>query len=300
MIESIRDKVTLPNGHEMPGFGFGTYKSVDGNDAEESVFTAIGAGYRHIDCASFYQNEEGVGRGIQAGMAEYGLEREDLFITSKVWTSDRAYDNVLASCDESMHALGVRYLDLLLIHWPADEHSDPDWINTNHETWRAFTDLYKAGTVKAIGVSNFWPEHLRPLLDEEVPPMVNQLEYHPGYLQNGDSEKGYSGYCEEDVVRFSKDNGMVVEAWSPLGRAKVLEDETLMMISEKYGKSPAQICLRWAIQNDIVPLPKSVHEKRIYENANVFDFELDGYDMSKIEEMELAGFSGHTPKDVPW
>ena len=316
MISCLTDTMTLMNGVKIPGIGFGTYKSVDGNDAEESVRTAIGAGMRHIDCASFYKNEDGSGRGIARGMEENGLRRGDLFVTSKVWTSDKAYDDAIRSCKQSLSDLGLEYLDLLLVHWPADDHAYPDWKEINFGTWRAFTDLYKDGLVRAIGVSNFWPEHLEPLMDTEVPPMVNQLEYHPGYMQNGeggdvsplrnfanagthDRHPG-SGFCPEDVPAYCKERGIVVEAWSPLGRAKVLQDPLLLSLAEKYGKSTSQICLRWEIQHEIIPLPKSVHEERIIENTRVFDFELDDDDMEMIDSMPITGFSTHTPKDVPW
>ena len=181
------------------------------------------------------------------------------------------------------------------MHWPADDHAYPDWKEINSDTWRAFTDLYKDGLVRAIGVSNFWPEHLEPLMDTEVPPMVNQIEYHPGYMQNG-----YSGYCPMDVAAYSKELGLIVEAWSPLGRAKVLDDPLLLSIAEKYGKTVSQICLRWEVQHEIVPLPKSVHKERIEENTEVFDFELSDDDMDLIDKMPITGFSTHTPKDVPW
>lgn len=292
--------MTLSNGVRIPGIGFGTYKSVDGNDAEESVATAIRTGMRHIDCATFYKNEEGVGRGIARGLDEAGLDRSDIFVTSKVWTNDKAYDDAVRSCKQSLSDLGLEYLDLLLIHWPADDHAYPDWKEINFGTWRAFTELYKDGLVRAIGVSNFWPEHLEPLMETEVPPMVNQIEYHPGYMQNGNVENGSSGFCPEDVVRYCKDHGMIVEAWSPLGRAKVLTDPLLTGLSEKYGKTTAQISLRWEIQHEIIPLPKSVHEERIIENTDIFDFELAGSDMRMIDEMPITGFSTHTPKDVPW
>ncbi|MBR3147583.1 MAG: aldo/keto reductase [Eubacterium sp.] len=302
MISDLSDTMTLMNGVKIPGIGFGTYKSVDGNDAEESVRTAIGAGMRHIDCASFYKNEDGSGRGIARGMEENGLSREDLFVTSKVWTSDKAYDDAVRSCKKSLSDLGLEYLDLLLIHWPADDHAYTDWKEINFDTWRAFTDLYKDGLVRSIGVSNFWPEHLEPLMDTEVPPMVDQLEYHPGYMQNG-CEGGDipgSGYCPDDVPAYCKERGIVVEAWSPLGRAKVLQDPLLVSLAEKYGRSTSQICLRWEIQHEIIPLPKSVHEERIIENTRVFDFELDEDDMEMIDSMPITGFSTHTPKDVPW
>ena len=343
MIKTLSDTVTLSNGVKMPGIGFGTYKSTEGNDAEDSVYDAIGLGMRHIDCASFYKNEEGVGRGLAAAMSENGLDRGDIFITSKVWTSDKAYDDVIRSCRESLTRLGLEYLDLLLIHWPADDHAYPDWKEINFDTWRAFTSLYKDGLVRAIGVSNYWPEHIEPLMDLEVPPMVDQIEYHPGYMQNGCTAflDGYrrsyyaeragvpydpndrirteytkeecvpadctdqagkicSGFCFDDVPAYCKEHGIVVEAWSPLGRAKVLQHPLLTSLAEKYGKSPSQICLRWEIQHDIIPLPKSVHKDRIKENTEIFDFDLSAEDMALIDAMPITGFSTHTPKDVPW
>lgn len=340
MIKSLSDSVTLRNGVKMPGIGFGTYKSTDGNDAEESVREAISLGMRHIDCASFYMNQEGVGRGLAAAISENGLGRGDLFITSKVWTADKAYDDAVRSCRESIKALGLEYLDLLLIHWPADDHAYPDWKEINFDTWRAFTDLYKDGFVRAIGVSNYWPEHIEPLMDLEVPPMVDQLEYHPGYMQNGctefldkyrksyyeeragipydpndrirteyteeectsDNEPGKicSGFCFDDVPAYCKERSIVVEAWSPLGRAKVLNHPLLQSLAEKYGKTTSQISLRWELQHGIVPLPKSVHKERIKENTEIFDFDLSADDMSLIDAIPITGFSTHTPKDVPW
>ena len=375
MINSLADTVTLRNGVKMPGIGFGTYKSTEGNDAEESVREAIRLGMRHIDCASFYKNEEGVGRGIAAalsgeifdaaaeadgaadggalqeddaaaeadGAADGGtLSRSDLFITSKVWTTDKAYDDVIRSCRESLMRLGLEYLDLLLIHWPADDHAYPDWKEINFDTWRAFMDLYKDGFVRAIGVSNYWPEHIEPLMDLEVPPMVDQIEYHPGYMQNGctavldNYRKTYyaeragmpydpndrirteytleectpcnnssianirSGFCQDDVPAYCKSRGIIVEAWSPLGRAKVLQDPLLISLAEKYGRTASQICLRWELQHEIVPLPKSVHADRIKENTEIFDFDLSAEDMAAIDAMPITGFSTHTPKDVPW
>ncbi len=381
MVSSLSDTITLRNGVKMPGIGFGTYKSTEGNDAEESVKEAIRCGMRHIDCASFYKNEEGVGRGIAA---RGDLKRSDLFITSKVWTTDKAYDDVIKSCRDSLKKLGLEYLDLLLIHWPADDHAYPDWKEINFDTWRAFIALYKDGLVRSIGVSNYWPEHIEPLMDTEVPPMVDQIEYHPGFMQNGttafldeyrrnyyekragvpydpndrirteytaaecaadnseqnktdtaecaalsgassgagteraarkEAEAGSSltesfsagaggairsGFCRDDVPAYCRERGIIVEAWSPLGRAKVLNDPVLVSLAEKYGKSTSQICLRWEIQHGIVPLPKSVHAERIKENTEIFDFDLSAHDMSLIDAMPITGFSTHTPKDVPW
>ena len=290
MITGLTETVTLRNGVKMPGIGFGTYKSTEGNDAEESVRTAIAAGMRHIDCAAFYKNEEGVGRGIARGLSDNGLSRSDLFITSKVWTTDKAYDDAVRSCKNSLKDLGLEYLDLLLIHWPADSHAYPDWNEKNLETWRAFTDLYKDGFVRAIGLSNFWPEHIEPLMDTEVPPMVDQLEYHPGYMQNGNIRTGGSGFCPDDVPAYCRERGIIVEAWSPLGRAKVLTHPLILDLAAKYGKTPSQICLRWELQHGVLPLPKSVTPARIASNLQVFDFVLAEEDMLKIDAMDKGEY----------
>ena len=277
----LKDKVLLPNGHRIPCIGYGTYKLPDDETAENCVKAAIEIGYRHIDEAAYYFNEKSVGKGIR----DSGVKREELFITSKVWTNNRGYDKTMASFDQSMKDLGLDYLDLFLIHWPADAHEHDDWAEINLDTWKALTELYKEGRVKAIGVSNFWPEHLEALMEAEIRPMVNQIEFHPGYRQ-------------PRVFDYCRENGILLEAWSPLGRAKVLGHETIVKLAEKYGRSPAQICLRWVMQKDVIPLVKSLNRPRIEENARVFDFAIEDEDMELIDNMEEAGFSGHTPTNV--
>lgn len=248
MMNRLTDTFRLKNGYEIPCMGFGTWQTPDGDTAVKAVREAIQAGYRHIDTAAAYENEAGVGNGIQAA----GIPRDELFVTSKVWNTDRGYEKTREAFEKTLHDLQLEYLDLYLIHWSASESRFSDWEEINLETWRAMTDLYKAGKIRAIGVSNFLPHHLKALMDTEVPPMVNQIEFHPGQMQ-------------EETVAYCKKHGIIVEAWSPLGTGKMLTNTELKMIAEKYGKSVAQLCIRWCIQNDVLPLPKSVTLERIIE-----------------------------------
>ncbi len=272
---------TLSNGYEIPCVGFGTWQTPDGETAVASVKKAIEAGYRHIDTAAVYGNEESVGKVIR----ESGVAREDLFITSKVWNTERGYESTLKAFDVTMEKLGLDYLDLYLIHWPASSSQFDNWVELNKETWRAMVELYQAGRLRAIGVSNFLVHHLEPLMDAEVKPMVNQIEFHPGQMQ-------------EETVRFCKENGILIEAWSPLGTGRMLTNETLMAIAKEYDKSVAQLCVRWCLQNEVLPLPKSVTPSRIEENLNVFDFTIKDEDMETINAMEYFGGSGSHPDEV--
>lgn len=271
----------LHNGIEIPCIGFGTWQTPDGETAVTAVKTAIEAGYRHIDTAAAYRNEESVGKAVR----ESGIPRAELFITSKVWNTDRGYESTLQAFEKTLEKLGTDYLDLYLIHWPANSTQFEDWAHINLETWRAMTDLYKAGRIRAIGVSNFLPKHLEPLMETEVKPMVNQIEYHPGQMQ-----EETVGYCEK--------NGILIEAWSPLGTGKMLSNETLMAIAEKYNKSVAHLCIRWCMQNGTLPLPKSVTPSRITDNLEVFDFEISDEDMQTINQMEYFGGSGLNPDTI--
>jgi len=276
-MKSLKDTVKLQNGYEIPCLGYGTYK-VSGEEAVAVIKTAISAGYRHIDTATFYGNEVEVGQAIR----ECGVPREDLFITSKVWKTERGYEKTKASFLKTLEDMQLDYLDLYLIHWPASFCQYENWEEINLETWRAMTELYKEGKIKAIGVSNFLPHHLTALLKTEVKPMVNQIEYHPGEMQ-------------EETVLFCKENDILIEAWSPLGRGRIFENELLLELGQKYGKSLTQICLRWELQNGIIPLPKTMSEERMKENADVFDFELSLEDMELINSMESCGGSGLHP-----
>lgn len=273
---------TLSNGVKIPAPGFGTWQAPDGEVAVEAVKCALANGYRHIDTAAAYDNERSVGRAI----AESGIDRKQLFVTSKVWNTDRGYDTTLRAFDKSLADLGLDYLDLYLIHWPATEHQFDDWQLINARTWQAMQRLYSEGRVRAIGVSNFMPHHLRPLIDEaELAPMVNQIEYHPGWTQ-------------PECVTYCKEMGIVVEAWSPLGRGRVLSNPVLEAIAAAHGKSVAQICLRWELQCGVLPLPKSVTPERIRQNIDIFDFSLTTDEMRAIDTMPPTGASGLDPDTV--
>ncbi|AUZ40379.1 glyoxal/methylglyoxal reductase [Bacillus stercoris] len=274
MPTSLKDTVKLHNGVEMPWFGLGVFKVENGSEATESVKAAIKNGYRSIDTAAIYKNEEGVGIGIK----ESGVAREELFITSKVWNEDQGYETTLAAFEKSLERLQLDYLDLYLIHWPGkDKFKD---------TWRALEKLYKDGKIRAIGVSNFQVHHLEELLkDAEIKPMVNQVEFHPRLTQ-----KELRDYC--------KKQGIQLEAWSPLMQGQLLDNEVLTQIAEKHNKSVAQVILRWDLQHEVVTIPKSIKEHRIIENADIFDFELSQEDMDKIDALNKDERVGPNPDEL--
>lgn len=262
MGKSLQGTVLLHNGVKMPYFGLGVYKVEEGNEVIDSVKTALEVGYRAIDTAALYENEEGVGKAIK----ESGIPREEIFVTTKVWNTDHGYEKTLKAFDKSISKLGLDYVDLYLIHWPGKD--------TFIDTWRALEKLYRDGRVRAIGVSNFKPHHLQTLMEHsEEKPVINQVELHPYFQQ-------------KDLREFCKQHDIVVEAWSPLGRGQVLDDPVLAEIGKKYGKTPAQVTLRWHLQNDIVIIPKSVTPSRIKENADIFDFELTAEDMEQIDQLD--------------
>lgn len=270
----------LSNGVRMPKIGYGTYLVED--DAGVSVVkAALNAGYRHIDTAAFYGNETAVGQGMRAS----GLPREEIFVTTKVWNTDRGYEKAKASVLESLNRLGLDYIDLCLIHWPAAPHQYPEtWEQLNLGTWRALTELYQEGKLRAIGVSNFKPHHLRALMDTEVPPMADQIEVHPGQTQ-------------EETVAYCQSHGILVEAWSPMGRGALLEHPAVTALAEKYRRTPAQICIRWCLEKGILPLPKSVTPARIAENTGVFSFQLAPEDVVALDTVPPTARS-HDPDEV--
>lgn len=279
----LTDTYVLSNGVAVPCIGYGTWQTPDGETAKNSVKCALENGYRHIDTAAAYGNEGSVGEGIKAS----GVKREDIFLTTKHWVTERGYDKTIAACEASMKALGVDYLDLYLIHWPAVEKISSEWKEINASTWKGFEKLYKDGKIRAIGVSNFHPKHLEALAEfAEIKPMVNQIEFHPGYNQ-------------PEAVEYSKKNGMLVEAWSPLGCGAVLGEPTVNEIAAAHGKTAAHVCIRYALQHGVLPLPKSVTPSRIEDNTKVFDFELTADEMAKLDAIPLTGYSGFYPDDAP-
>lgn len=271
MPQNLQDTTTLHNGVKMPWFGLGVFKVQEGSEVVESVKSALRNGYKSIDTAAVYKNEEGVGQALK----EAGVPREELFITTKVWNSDQGYESTLQAFETSMEKLGLDYLDLYLIHWPV--------AGKYKETWKALEKLYKDGRVRAIGVSNFHVHHLKDLMaDAEIKPMVNQVEYHPHLAQN-------------ELLEFCKAEGIQMEAWSPLKQGELLSEPTIVEIAEKHKKSPAQVILRWDLQNEVVTIPKSIKEHRIIENADIFDFELSAEDMERLNSLNKNERVGPDP-----
>lgn len=276
MTERTIPTVTLNNGVTMPQLGLGVWQTKDGQEVETAVAAAIESGYRLIDTAAVYGNEAGVGRAI----ARSGVAREELFITTKLWNADQGYDKTLAAFNKSLSRLGLEYIDLYLIHWPMD--SSERFI----DTWRAFEKLYADKKVRAIGVSNFNPHHLDDLLSgTTVVPVINQIELHPRLPQI-------------ELREYGKQHGIQIEAWSPIGGSggNLLQEPALVAIGEKYGKSAAQVVIRWHIQNGVVVIPKSVHADRIAQNIDVFDFELNNDDMAVIDGMDTGERTGPDPE----
>ncbi len=270
-ITDIKGTFSLHNGVEMPYFGLGVYLSKDGQEVINAIQWALEAGYRHIDTASIYKNEEGVGEGLKQG----GVPREEVFVVSKVWNNDQGYDSTLRAFDESLKRLDLDFLDLYLIHWPV--------AGKYKESWKALEKIYEEGRVRAIGVSNFLQHHLEDLMSEcDVVPMVNQMEFHPFLVQ-------------QDLIDFCNENTIQYEAWSPMMQGKIFGMEEFKNLSEKYGKSIAQIVLRWDLQKGVVTIPKSAKKERILANADIFDFELSKEDVNLLDSMHRGQRFGPDP-----
>ncbi|MGY3750385.1 aldo/keto reductase [Vagococcus acidifermentans] len=268
---NLSSTIQLANGVAMPRLGLGVWKAEEGKEAAQAVQWAIETGYQLIDTAAVYKNEKSVGEGIRAA----GVPREELFITTKVWNDEQGYDSTLAAMDASLARLGLDYVDLYLIHWPV--------AGKYKETWRAMEKIYKDGKAKAIGVSNFHAHHLEDIMaDAEIMPMVNQVELHPHLTQ-------------EPLREFCAKHNIVVEAWSPLGQGQLLTNDVLTTIGNKYGKTAAQVILRWDVQHNIVTIPKSVNQGRIKENASIFDFELTEEEMQLIDGLNQNARFGSDP-----
>lgn len=271
MIRDIGDRVRLAGDVQMPWLGLGLWRMSAGVEVERAVAWALEAGYRSFDTASIYANEDSLGAALRAS----GLSREQLFVTTKLWNSDPGYEPALRAFDASLQRLGLEQVDLYLIHWPRAEAMT--------ETWRALERVHREGRARAIGVSNFLVHHLEALLGRcEIPPRVNQVEYHPRLAQ-------------PELLAFCNQRGIQLEAWAPLMKGRLDSVPELAGIARRYGKSPAQLALRWELQHGVVTIPKSVHRERILENANIFDFEISPADMAALDALDRGERVGPHP-----
>lgn len=269
-MNKLTDCYKLYNGVEIPCVGFGTWQTPDGDVATQSVETALKAGYRHIDTAWAYHNEKSVGLGIRNS----GIAREDLFITTKLTNNYHSYELAHQGFAESIADLGLEYVDMYLVHWPNPIATRDHWQQANADAWRAMEELVDAGKIRAIGVSNFRPHHIDQLMQTaRIKPAVNQIRQYPGEPDMG------------ETIEYCKRNGILIQAYSPLGTGRIFESEELKSLAEKYSRTPAQICIRWCLQMGYNPLPKSVTPSRIIENADVFGFELSDDDVALLSAM---------------
>lgn len=275
-------ELLLNDGNKLPIIGFGTYKSTE-QEGIDAVQFALQNGYRLIDTAAFYFNEEAVGKGIKAS----GIPREEIIVTTKLWRECLGYESTKKELEKSLKKLDLDYIDLYLIHWPANARNYDNWQKANADSWRAMEELKAEGKIKSIGVSNFWQEHLEALFQTaKVKPAVNQIEFHPGYWQ-------------PELTAFCKKHDILLEAWSPLARGRVFNNETLKQIAQNHNQSVAKVCLRWVIQHDVVVIPKSTTHERILDNLDVFGFELTPEEISLIDNLPEMGFSGELPNIWP-
>ncbi len=277
-MNSIYDCYTLSNGVRIPCVGYGTYKAADGNGSAV-IRMALEAGYRYFDTASFYQTETYVAQALR----DSGISRSEVFLASKMWKDEMGYEQTKAAFQRTLKRLETDYLDLYLIHWPRPDAGYGDWKQLDMDTWRAMEELYEAGKIRAIGLSNFLPQHIENLLQNgKIAPMVNQIEFHPGHTQ-------------EATVRYCQAHGIQVQAWSPMGRTRVLKDPLVQELAQNHGVSAAQICLRYAVQRQIIPLPKASSMERMKQNQDLFSFELTQEEMFRLDTMPPTGWSGQHP-----
>lgn len=271
---SIESAFALSNGVKMPCLGFGTWQSSDGEEAYNAVLSALRLGYRHIDTAAAYGNEKSVGRAIADFLKESSVRRSDLFITTKLWNEDHGYENAKKAIEVSLEKLGLDYLDLYLIHWPNPVKFRSCWQKANAESWAAMEEAVDAGKIRAIGISNFCERHIDELLKTaKIKPMVNQIKVCPGQPQ-------------KELADYSRSLGMVVEGYSPLGTGGIFKNAEIQQLAEKYGRTVAQVCIRWCLQQGVVPLPKSVNFARIKENSEIFDFTISEEDLEIIANLK--------------
>ncbi len=274
--KSLTSTYELANGTRIPCVGFGTWQTPDGDIAYESVLAALRNGYRHIDTATAYGNEQGVGRAIRDFLAEGKVKRSELFVTTKLDKDGHGYEEAKAAIEKSLSVMGLDYFDLYLIHWLNPLCVRDHWAKANADAWRAMEEAYEDGKLKAIGLSNFFERHYEKLMETaKIPPMVDQIKICPGIPQN-------------ELVAYCKAHGMLVEGYSPMGTGGIFKSDLMQSLSAKYGRSISQICVRWSLQKGCIPLPKSVHEERIIENAKVFDFTLSDEDCRSIDAIDFA------------
>jgi len=271
---TIKSTKKLNSGQEIPLLGLGVFQTPPGRVTQEAVKFALKVGYRHIDTASVYGNEEDVGRGVR----DSGVPRGEVFVTTKLWNSDHGYDSALSACDKSLRRLGLGYIDLYLIHWPVAE--------LRKSTWKALVELRRRGSCRAIGVSNYTVRHLQELGRTEVTPAVDQVEFNPFLYQ-------------EELLRFCEGGGIQVEAYSPLTRGRKLRHPAVLDVARRYSKSPAQVMIRWGLQHGLVVIPKSTRPERIKENSEVFDFEISSTDMSRLDSLSEDLHTVWDPTEEP-
>lgn len=278
-MENMKSTYTLKNGVTIPKIAFGTWQVADGATAYDSVMKAFEAGYRHIDTAAAYGNEKSIGKAIKAS----GIPREELFITTKLWNDSHSYGKALAAFEASMEKLGLETLDLYLIHWPNPPYIRNRFEESTKETWAAMEKLYQNGKARAIGISNYLPHHMEVLLQNAtINPMVNQIRIYPGSF-------------DQSTIDFCEKEGILLEAYSPIGRGEVLTAAEIVNIAAAHGKTPAQVCIRWSLQRGFLPLPKSITPERIVENTQVFDFNLTDEEMNTLNTMKNYGAEPNHP-----
>lgn len=270
----------LNNGKEIPSIGFGTFRLKE--EVEDVVINAIEVGYKMIDTASSYLNEEYVGNAIKKA----NVDRKDLFITGKLWNDSREFEKIVEACKETLKKLNVDYLDLYLVHWPASPVLYPNWKEINANVWKALEYLYEEGLVKSIGVSNFKKSQLEELMKvAKIKPMVNQIEFHIGFMQ-------------EETLKYCQENDILVEAWSPCGGGKLLKKEIIKEMAEKYNVSPAKLCLRWCVEHGVIPITKSTNIDRMKDNFNLYDFKISKEDMNILDSQPFIGGYGFDSETI--
>lgn len=274
---NLQSTYTLNNGIKIPVLGLGVFQSPRGETTQQAVTAALKNGYRHIDTAKIYANEQDVGTAIRNS----GIPREDVFVTTKLWNSDQGYDSTLRAIDQSLQKLQMEYVDLYLMHWPVKEH--------RLQSWKAMEKIAADGKAQAIGISNFLTRHVQELLDDcNIVPAINQIELSP-----------FNFLHRKDTIDFCREKNIVIEAYSPLTKAQKLNDPQLVEIAKKYGKTTAQILIRWVLEHEFVVIPKSVKEHRIIENADVFDFSISRQDMDFLDGLNENLATGWDPTDAP-